>query len=460
MSEANLRNSYRDPCGFVFSRDGRILRAVLEPGRDDYDLLMKSGLYQHLVMESLLVPHEEIDRAGFTIARLYKIIAPREVPFLSYFFEWPFHALKDAALATLQVALSAADHGMMLKDASAYNMQFVDGKPVLIDTLSLERLRTGSAWVAYRQFCEHFLAPLALMALRDEQTHGIIRGHPGGIPIGLADSLLGKRVWMKPSLAVHIHWQSKVQERASHDTSAAAKTPRPYSLASLKGLLLSLRGAVASLEPRRRRRAWQGYYRECRFGEDYQREKESLVDSYLQSASPATVWDLGANTGPFSRIASRSGARVVAMDGDPSVIDQLYLKLAKEGNGKILPLVMDLADPSPGTGWMNQDSSSLMDRGPADCILALAIMHHLRLTRNIPFETMAEFFARIGKWLVIEFVPLADPNAQLLLRGRSEVFDDYTQQAFEKAFSTSFSVEQRQEIGASRRVLYLMKGTR
>ncbi len=459
MPEANLRNSYRDPCGFVFRKDGRVLRAILEPGRADYDQLHSSGLYDRLVKESLLIPHEEVENSRFDIPALYKVISPREVPFLSYSFEWPFHALKDAALVTLRIALHAAEHAMMLKDASTYNIQFVDGKPVLIDTLSLERLRTGSAWVAYRQFCEHFLAPLALMSQRDEQTHGIIRGYPSGVPIGLADSLLGMRVWMKPSLAVHLHWQSKVQERASHDPSAASKSTRPYSLASLKGLLLSLESAIASMEPRRRRRAWQEYYVDCRFGDAYQRQKELLVQSFIATASPESVWDLGANTGPFSRLAARSGAHVVAMDGDPAVIDQLYLKLAKEGNGKILPLVMDLADPSPGTGWMNRDSASLMDRGPADCILALAVMHHLRLTRNIPFVTMAEFFARMGKWLVIEFVPLADPNAQLLLRGRSEVFDDYSQQAFEQAFSTSFSVEQRQEIGASRRVLYLMKGT-
>src|SRR3989344_836563 len=204
--------SFRDPSGFVFSKNGVIYRQVNKEYAANYDRLMQSGLYQELVSKNLLIPHEEV-RGEKLPAAAHNIIRPEQVPFISYPYEWCFSELKDAALLTLKIQRIALRSGMCLKDASAYNVQFKNGKPILIDTLSFETYRSGAPWVAYRQFCEHFLVPLALMSRSEIRLGGLMRVYPNGIPLDLASKLLPWRSWFSPALFFHLHLHSKSQRK-------------------------------------------------------------------------------------------------------------------------------------------------------------------------------------------------------------------------------------------------------
>jgi hypothetical protein len=466
VSGSVLPSSFRDPSGFLFRRDGRLLRQVNVVFAEQYDLLMSSGLYDALTAERLLVRHREVD-AEPAVAGAHRILEPEVVPFVSYPYEWSFGQLKDAALLTLRIQRIALEHGMSLRDASAYNVQFVDGRTILIDTLSFERLVEGRPWVAYAQFCRHFLAPLALMRYRDVRLSSLLRSDVDGVPLDLAAELLPGRARFRPGLLLHLFLHARSQRkyqdeglRAHRDESAGPPRPGRFNARAMAGLVSSLEGAVGKLSWEPYRTAWTEYYGEAGSYTDAGLEhKRALVEEFVREAAPSTVWDLGANTGAFSRLARDAGAStVVSLEADPSCVEASYRTVVRDGERGILPLVMDLANPSPSLGWAHRERMSLIERGPADMALALALVHHLAIRNNVPLPMLAEFLRRVSAWLAIEFVPKSDPKVQVLLSGREDVFPGYTTEGFERSFEEAFSIERREPVKDSDRVLYLMRG--
>ena len=453
---SRLPGSFRDPSGFMFYRENELYRQVNRVYSEDYDHFITSGLYQALVGAELLLEHEEVPApAQSQPEELYKILKPALVPFVSYPHEWCFSQLKDAALTTLRIQQFSLAHGMFLKDASAYNIQFVRGKPILIDTLSFARYREGEPWVAYRQFCQHFLAPLALMAHTDIRMNQLFRIFIDGIPLDLTASLLPLRTRFKPSLLAHIHLHAKSQKHFSDKALPARK--RTVSATALRGLLENLQTAVGRLSWNRHNTEWANYYSDCSYSRQGTAHKKQLLARFLDEISPQTVWDFGGNIGLFSRIASSRGIDTVCFDIDPSAIEKNYAEMVKEGESCLLPLVLDLTNPSPAMGWQNRERSSLLERGPADAAFALALVHHLAISNNLPLEKVAEFFRSVCRWLIIEFVPKSDPQVQRLLLTRQDIFPSYTRESFERAFQTYFNLEGSEEIPDTTRVLYKMK---
>ncbi|MBM4387252.1 MAG: SAM-dependent methyltransferase, partial [Deltaproteobacteria bacterium] len=206
--------SFRDPSGFVFSKDGIICRRINRSYKDNYDFLIGSGLYDRLAGDGLLVAHKEVENVDAESGEAYKIIEPDPIPFISYPYEWCFSQLKHAALLTLKIQRLSMDAGMTLKDCSAYNVQFRRGKPVLIDTLSFERYRDGKPWVGYSQFCRHFLAPLALMSKKDVRLGNLLRIFIDGIPLDFAGGLLPWSTFLSFSILSHVHMQARARKRA------------------------------------------------------------------------------------------------------------------------------------------------------------------------------------------------------------------------------------------------------
>jgi hypothetical protein len=456
-----LGSSFRDPSGFVFRRDGVLYRQVNESFRPQFDFLIESGLYRSLTEQGLMVSHQEADLSTAAAPGAYRVLRPDPVPFVSYPYEWCFGQLKAAALATLEIQERAVEHGMSLRDASAYNIQFRAGRPVLIDTLSFERLREGEPWVAYRQFCQHFLAPLALMCYRDIRLGQLLKANVDGIPLDLAAELLPRRARLHPPLLLHIVGHAKSQAR--HGGSAAADLPKArrkgFSAQALRGLLSSLQSGVRHLEWRPDRSAWAGYYGDCEaYTPDGLAQKRELIEGFLDQAGPRSVWDLGGNTGMFGRIASDRGIATVCFEADPSCVEAAYADAVSRGDPNLLPLVMDLANPSPGIGWANRERMSLAERGPTDMAFALALVHHLTIGNNVPLDRLAEWLRTLCSWLAIEFVPKSDPQVQLLLASREDVFPHYTADGFERSFASAFTIERKESIPASERVLYLMRG--
>jgi hypothetical protein len=473
MSTQQLSPSFRDPSGFLFKRDGVLYRQVNQAYAGDYTRLMDSGLYAKLVKAGLLIPHTESDPStGFQQVRpggsgrtfvpadkksAFRVLCPQPVPFISYPYEWSFGQLKDAALATLSIQKRVLRLGMSLKDASAYNIQFYNGKPTLIDTLSFETYKEGEPWVAYRQFCQHFLAPLALMAYRDVRLGQLLRVYIDGVPLDLASELLPIRTRWNFGLASHIHLHAGAQKRYADVAVSEARGGRKMSKEGLVGLIESLQATVRKLEWKPAGTEWADYYAAHNYTDAAFEHKKALVGDWLAKIEPKTVWDLGANIGVFSRIAAEAGAYVVSSDIDPAAVEVNYRLVKENKEQNLIPLVLDLTNPSPAIGWSNRERDSFLQRGPADAVLALALVHHLAISNNVPLSRIAELFTECGEWLVVEFVPKSDSQVQKLLRSREDIFGEYTREGFEKTFGQWYTVKDSSAVRDSARWLYLMK---
>jgi len=449
--------SFRDPSGFLFRRESVLYRQVNRGYEDDYELLMRSGLYQDLVEDGLLITHEEVDAEPYESDKAYRVIRPKRLSFISYPYEWSFGQLKDAALTTLAIQKRALSHKMSLKDSSAYNIQFWRGKPVLIDTLSFERYEDGKPWVAYRQFCQHFLAPLVLMSYRDVRLNQLLRIYIDGIPLDLASELLPFRTRLKFPLLIHLHLHAAAQKRYAGQKVDLSSSDQNIKKTGILGILSSLESTIQQLDWKPAGTAWADYDSTHNYSDVSIEHKKQIVSSYLDRVHPETVWDLGANTGVFSRLASQRMIKTIAFDIDPGAVELNYRLCVGADEKNLLPLLLDLTNPSPNLGWHNRERSSLIERGPADMLFALALVHHLAITNNVPFEHIAGFLADLGHWMIIEFIPKHDPQVQKLLASREDIFLEYTQEKFEEAFGAYFLIEDSATIENSERTLYLMK---
>lgn len=451
--------SFRDPSGFVYTRDGTLYRQVDRSFATRWDDLRDGGLLERLQAADLLIGHESaaLDAADDP-ARAHAVIRPMRLAFISYPYEWAFGALRDAALTTLRAQALAMETGYTLRDATAYNIQFHHGRPILIDTLSFERAEPGAPWAAYRQFCEHFLAPLALMARRDVRFGRSLRDYIDGVPLDLAASLLPGRTKLNPGLLSHVHLHARAQRRyaAQPDAAFGATKRRAMSPLQQRALLDSLRRTIEGLDYRPEGTEWADYADNTSYGEAAARGKDDLVRQMLADAGGGVVWDLGANTGRFSRIAAELGRRVVAWDVDPAATERHYRQIRTDGSASVLPLLQDLTNPSPGLGWHGRERRSFLDRSDADVALALALIHHLAISGNVPIGHVADLMADIASGLVIEFVPKADPMVRRLLATREDVFPDYTIDGFRAAFARRFEIVDERPIADVTRVMFRM----
>jgi hypothetical protein len=452
-----LGGSFRDPSGFLFEQDGTLYRQVNLRGQEDYDLFMGSGLYARLVEKKLLVPHQEAQVDSPAPALCYKILQPERVPFISYPYEWSFGQLKSAARATLNIQKLALEAGMTLKDASAYNIQFVQGRAKLIDTLSFEVYQPGQPWSAYRQFCQHFLAPLALMAYRDIHLSSLLRVYIDGIPLELVSKLLPRRTVLNPGLLMHLHLHANSVRKYSDELVKREAVSGKMSKTALLGLVDSLLSVLKSLKVRTIGTDWADYYDQTNYTSAAFEDKQRIVAEYLSRSGAHTVWDLGANTGVFSRLATQAGMQTISFDIDPAAVEKNYRQCVKEKETHMLPLVMDFTNPSPGIGWHHQERLSLMERGPADAALALALIHHLVIGNNVPLPKAARFFRDCCEWLIIEFIPKGDSQIEKMLAMRKDIFDDYHQQGFEEAFRAVFEIVDSAPVSETQRRVYLMR---
>lgn len=455
MPDGPLSSSFRDPGGFLFRRDGRLYRQVNASCAEDLAHLYESGLYDSLLGKGLLIPHAEASLELAPAPGAAAVLEPELVPFISYPYEWCFTQLQDAALATLRLQRNALTHGMVLKDASAYNIQFLNGRPVLIDILSFTRYRPGEPWAAYRQFCQHFLAPLALMAYRDHRMLGLLRSQIDGVPLDMGSGLLPRRSLLNPGLLMHVHLHARSQKR--HAGKPIKGRQVKVSKEAMIGIIENLHKTVKSLRWKDHDTEWADYYDHTNYSDSALEEKRRLVGALLDRAGGPVVWDLGANTGLFSRLASDRGWLTVAMDIDPAAVEMNWLGCRGGNRPDLLPLVMDLKNPSPSLGWAHRERDSLLGRGPADTVIALALVHHLAIANNLPLERVADFLAAAGRRLIIEFVPKSDSQVQRLLASRDDIFPDYTTAGFLAAFDSRFTTLERRDIPGTLRSLFLME---
>ena len=455
MTPAGVAGS-RDPAGFVYQREWQLLRQVNAGYRASFERVLASGALDELQTAGLLIPHQVAPIELAATQDAWQVLRPEPVRFISYPYEWSFSQLRDAALLTLDVQARALARGVTLRDASAYNVQFHRGRPVFIDTLSFGPYEEGRPWVAYRQFCEHFLAPLALMARRDVRL-GLLHAQFGdGVPLDLASRLLGPGSWLRPSLALHVHLHARAQTRYADAGGRPSRPSGRLTRSALVRLVEQLRQTIEALTWEPAGTTWAEYDTTHGYSASATGAKEALVRDLLARLSPGVTWDLGANTGRFSRIAADLGGRVVAIDGDHAAVDRTYRTERARGGTQILPLVNDLVSPSASSGWAGGERQSLAERGPADALLALAVVHHVAFSGNIALPRIAGWFARLARAAIVEFVPPNDPQVLRLLAARPEATHAYDLAAFERAFARHFTITARHPVPDTGRELFLM----
>lgn len=530
--------SYRDPSGCVFQSGGLYYRQVNTSYAEHYEELLGSGLYEALTQRGWLVTHDEVKENLTGLPDWYKTLLPRQIPFISYPYEWSPAQLRDAALLTLRIQLLSIERGMILKDASPFNIQFVEGRPVFIDTLSFEHYDVSKPWVAYRQFCENFLFPLYIHHYRGGGCHKILQAWPEGIPAEATLKLLPFKSHFNLGLWLHVHLPGKVREDSPTHGTGSRKAPvfsrkkMGYVISHLETIAKGLRvgGAEASV--------WKDYYGRTISSPAYLQAKEKVFRSFIQGLSWKSALDLGANDGYFSGILSE-GARlrenapqegaedsartglakpaldqedalgqeivlnrgtasdqrtalgqgtasdqktasargtavdqetasaggtavgpktIVAVDFDWQCIQGLYDTTKGQASSPILPLIVDLANPTPASGFHHTERASFTSRSRSDLVIALALIHHLALAKNIPLSKIGAYLADLTRaYLVAEFVPLTDEKSQVLIRNKSQWHSPYDENGFEAAFDPYFTIERKERIGDTERMLYLLK---
>jgi hypothetical protein len=445
--------SYRDPSGFVFIKDGILYRQVCLPYKEHFDHFIKSGFFDYLVKNGWLIPHEEIKENLSGSPDFYTTLKPEKISFLSWPCEWSFDMLKDAALLTLRLAKEALQYGMVLKDASPYNIQWHHGKLIFIDTLSFEIFRE-QPWIAYRQFCENFLSPLLLMHYSKAPLHELMLAWPEGIPLQITKRLLPWRSKLSLHIFLHIHLHARYAEKESTNQKQLPVFPKVRMLR----LFLSLEKLITDLKLPEWKTAWSHYYREAAERNNYLPGKTKIIETWLNRLTDVkTAADLGANDGMFSKLMAQKNIRVLAADRDAYCINNLYLEIKSKALKNMQPLILDISQPTPAYGVNNQERDSFSQRATVDLVLVLALVHHLAIGKNIPFHYLASFLKNMAPLLIIEFVPKQDEKVQLMLQRKQDIYRHYHEQAFLKAFEHYYDIVERQIIPGTDRILFLMK---
>jgi hypothetical protein len=452
--------SFRDPAARVFRCNGQVFRYVDNDALRDWEALSATRFFKEFTSDGRLIATERSSIPPLPLGgRWVAILRHQTIPVVSYPYEWCFSMLKDAALLQLDLLLSALDEGMTLKDSTPFNIQWIGARPVFIDTASFKRAEAGEPWAGYRQFCEMFLYPLLLQAYKDVPFHPWLRGSLEGIEARHLNSLLSIRDRLRPGVLTHVYLLSKLQSRYEGTSRDLRKDLRAAGFGAelVKANVRRLRGVVTELRWKRAQSTWSDYADRNTYDPDDRERKTRFVRLAASTRRRSLVWDLGCNTGEYSRVVAPLADRVVAIDADQVAIERLYLALKADRNESVLPLLGDVTNPSPGLGWRNQERQTLLERGRPDLILALAIVHHLALARNVPLPELVDWFAQFNSEVIVEFVAPEDAMVQRLLRNRERLDFGYTQDRFEACVAKRFVIVAKDSLHSGTRSIYHLR---
>jgi len=451
--------SFRDPTSRVYVDGDTVWRGLSSVALADFAQLAASRFYAEALAAGDIVATERVDPpAG--LDHWAGALRHERVTTLSYPYEWSFEMLRDAARLQLRLTRAAVAERIITKDASSYNVQFRGTRPVFIDVGSFERLRP-EPWPGYGQFCELFLNPLVVQALTGVPFQPLLRGRVRGLSAGTTAALIGGRGKLTKGVFTNVRLLARAEERhASRDDERDVKGELQragFGPALIEAQLKNMAKAIDGLSWDKDHSEWSGYSNRSHYTDLDLRAKADFVTAVVGAgARPALVLDLGANDGHFSRTALAAGAEaVVAVDNDDLVIDRLYRSLQAEGETRILPLVLDLSDPSPALGWRSRERPSFVERVRPDLVLCLAVVHHLALTNTVPLDEIVAFLREFDAPLVVEFPHRDDVMAARLLgRKRDGLFDAYDQPQWEAALAPRFAVEHQVTLPSGTRTLY------
>lgn len=454
--------SFKDPDGRVYHAEGRVLRGLSAAGATAFADLEKTEFFSRWLREGKIIdtkrlPDSDPAAREATSHGWAAALEHRRVPFVSYPYEWPFAMLKDAALLLLDMQAECFEEGWTLKDATPYNIQWLDGRPVWIDTPSLQPREEGAPWVGYRQFCMTFLYPLMLKAHLGADYAPLLRARLDGAPPEEIRRYFYGLKSFKKGVLPHVIFpalaEAAARRRATSADEPAKKRQQP--LAVSRGLIHGLRNTVRKLSRAGGVTAWSDYERSHSYGDADVEAKRAFVQKCAASKNWDLAWDLGCNTGAYSEICAAHADCVVAVDGDDAAVERLYL--SRRGGGKILPLVMPLENMSPAQGWRGGERAAFVQRGRPGLVLCLALLHHLRISCNIPLALILDWLRGLDAAAVVEFVGREDEMTRALLANKPDAYDDYQAKTFELLIKERFAVEDTASLKGGARLLYFLR---
>ncbi|MFQ5964293.1 MAG: methyltransferase [Candidatus Scalinduaceae bacterium] len=452
--------SFRDRNSKVFYNNGTVFRVLSEQALKEWKALSSTTFFKQYMDDGKLIHTEQTDASEklypAIIGEWAATLKHQTIPFISYPYEWSFGMLKDAALLQLELLLVAIDEGIILKDSSAFNFQWLGVSPIFIDIPSFEKLADGEPWVGYRQFCQMFLYPLFLQAYKDIPFHPWLRGNIDGIDPEHCNHLMSVRDLLRSGVFMHVYLQAKMQARyaARNQNIKGSLRTAGFKKEMIKANVNRLSKIVRGLTWKRAKSEWSDYASNTSYLDSDRDMKMAFVRNVVMSRPWNLVWDLGCNIGIYSRIAAENSKYVVAMDADNLTIEHLFQTLKTERNKSILPLISNIANPSPNLGWRGLERKSLVERGKPDLTLCLALIHHIVISANIPLKEFINWIASMNTYLVIEFVTKEDQMVKTLLRNKDDNYNDYELEYFEKCLSEAFDVNERKILTSGTRILY------
>lgn len=455
--------SFRDPDTRIFHHDGAVFRALSARALADWRRLADTRFFGRLSAAGRLIGTRETNgRALPELGAAWAAVLEHErLPVVSYPYEWSFGMLQDAALLQLDLIRAALDEGMTLKDATPFNIQWIGSRATFIDIGSFTAYEPGAPWAGYRQFCETFLYPLLLQAYRNVPFQPRLRGRLDGMSAAECRSCLSLRDYLRPGVLAHVYLQAKAQARYEDSDVDVGEALRAagFGAGLIRNNVSRLRRTVEGLRWTPARSAWSDYQRTHTYDDADLERKTGFVRRALRTRRWSLVWDVGCNTGVYSRLAAGHADYVLALDADPVVVERLYRALRDEARSTILPLVADVGDPSPGLGWRGRERRPLDDRGAPDLLLCLALAHHVVIGRNVPLADFVAWLASFEAEVVLELVDRGDPMVERLLRNRRGQAIDYSRAAAEAALADRFEVLARTELASGTRTVYHCRPT-
>lgn len=449
--------SFRDPSGTVMVAGDHVYRTVMPFAATDYETTRRSGVLADLVTLGLVIDERPVDRdvLGPVGEMASYVVEHPKLPFISYPYEWCFHALKDAALLHLDVHLRCLERGITLSDASAFNIQFRGPTPVFIDTLSFRPYRHGEIWTGHRQFCDQFLNPLLLRSLLGIPHNAWYRGSMEGIPVEHLANVLPFKSKFSWNVTKHVLLQAWFEKLSTKDRPAGAIKEIVLPLAAFRSMLSGLKDWISTLQPKGGdKTVWRDYAEVNSYSGEEARRKADFVRQFAAATRPGLLWDLGCNTGEYSKAALQAGAQLsIGFDFDAGALERAYLR-AKAEKLNLLPLHLDATNPSPSQGWAQKERKGMLERAPADAVLALAFVHHLAVAKNVPLDYVVGWLVGLARTGVIEFVQKEDPMVRELLRLRADIFAGYSEQSFERSLRAAARIRKVEQVSATGRKLY------
>lgn len=454
MESKRNTSSFRDPSGYVFIEDDKIKRVINPIYFEQYKALTDNGFYKILFDKKYLIPHHEVSNTDSEIT-----IEASKIPFISYPYEWSFLQYKHAALLTLKIQKLCLEYNFTLKDASAFNITFHEGKPIFIDTLSFDFYQENNPWLAYKQFIMHFLGPLVLTKYFGQDHLKTLSQNLEGISLQKLSQLLPFKSYFSPTILTNIHLLAKYDKKYESDKKTVNNN---LSKASQIKLLDGLYDFISNLSVNEKTE-WDHYYNQINYNDVAYQFKKEVVKDWFLSIKGESLIDIGGNDGTFSRELKDVAKLIIVADVDPNAVEQNYKQVLKNKEKLILPIVSDVLNPSANYGFNNEERLSFIDRvkdSNLDGCLALAVIHHITLSGNIPFSLSAQFFSKMAANLLIEFPTRNDSWVQFLLDSKREFknhFDFYNEENFEKEYSAYFEIVKKTKIDSSERILYSLK---